>query len=109
MLSGILYSPLSIKDKFDEIMGDGTWFKICKVSDKIVSDHEKHRPLDNSEIKIIVDNLEKYVNLKLSNYEEKGYLNSEIIEHIRNNFYERYNVVANQFGFETKDINNRTI
>lgn len=98
LFNGIMYNPLTIKNKLLEFISNEDWNKLNTSSKKIISSFENGgRIVEKEEIGIVMKIIKKYFDNKIQKMRDQN-IDEEVIQLVEKNFEERYQYAANSYG-----------
>ncbi len=92
-LYGIIFNPLYIEEKFDFLMGDGSYRFFCVQLDKLFIDNLNVKKIDSKEIKKIFNIIENFFTKRINYFLENKLIEDKILKEIIKN----YRIIKEQF------------
>ncbi len=105
-LYGIICDPLHIDMVYDRYMGAGSFRDLSIELDDIFKDKINGIPPKGENIKIIMDKLQMFANLRVKDYYRKGILNHEEFEILAHKFNDIFNKMQKEYAayFSSEEI-----
>ena len=103
-LYGSMYDPFHIKKVFDDIMGEGVYFKFCELFDNIINTFARHQNPSKEHVEFII----KILNIFMKGNVEKKINNNMYSEDYGNGIIENYknilSIVQMEYGLPLHDL-----
>ena len=101
-ITGSVTTPFHVQDEYDQIMGEGEYFKLCEKSDELFDKFVNRRAITKIDIKELVEKMTEFTAKKCSKKLNSGIYTKEEARGIFNEFarkrdmiYRKYNIREN--------------
>lgn len=105
-LYGIVFDQLHIEEKFDKIMGGGSYKIFCEYLDRLFIMSLSEQKLPSNEVKRVMNILPDFLNKKINYYRQNGIIDLNGANQIVSNFNRIWNSMQSEYGayFSDSDI-----